>query len=140
MKGWLESTRFTLLFGYHRMRNRTATAVAWLSVEEHKYQRQWQAFRRHRNLIVALVIAEFLGFFPFLLLAAVVERSLFKTHGVSFPVVILYGALYAVTGSQLRRFPCPRCGKNFFGGVLATSSTMMGSKCPNCGLRRYEGE
>jgi DNA-directed RNA polymerase subunit RPC12/RpoP len=114
--------------------------LAWLSVEEHQYQRQWQAFRKHRNLIVALIIAEFLGFLPFLVLATVVERTLFKKTGVSFPVVILYGILYIVTGSQLRRFLCPRCGKNFFGGVFATFETMMGRKCPNCGLRRYEGE
>jgi hypothetical protein len=109
-------------------------------VEEHQYRRQWQAFRKHHNLIVALILAEFIGFFPFLLLAAAVGRALFKTNGVSFPVVILYGALYAVTGAQLRRFPCPRCGRNFFGAVLATFETMMGRKCPNCGLRRYEGE
>ncbi len=31
---------------------------------------------------------------------------------------VLWGALYLFTGSRLRSFPCPRCGKNFVGKVF----------------------
>ena len=104
-----------------------------------QYHSQWQAFRKHRNKIALLLAAEFLAFLPFVALVATVERHLFSTGKVAFPAALLWGALYAFTGLRLRTFPCPRCGKNFFGGVFGTGN-VFGRSCANCGLGRYAGE
>ncbi len=104
---------------------------------EHKYRRQWQAFRSHRNMIAVFLLAEFLGFLPFIALVASVEKHLFSTDKMFFPAALSWGALYIFTASRLRNFPCPRCGKNFFGGFFATPETVLGRNCANCGLRRY---
>jgi hypothetical protein len=106
----------------------------------HKYRCQWQAFRSHRNLIAVILVAEFLGFIPFGALVAVTERHFFSTDKMFFPAMLLWGALYLFTGSRLRNFPCPRCNRNFFGGFFATSKTVLGRNCANCGLRRYADE
>jgi predicted RNA-binding Zn-ribbon protein involved in translation (DUF1610 family) len=108
--------------------------------DPNQYQSQWQAFRRRRNRIAALLFAEFLTFLPFVLLVVTVERRLFSTDKMAFPAAMLWGAVYIFTGSRLRSFPCPRCGKNFFGGIVATSGNVLGRSCANCGLHRYAGE
>jgi hypothetical protein len=92
----------------------------------HKYRRQWQAFRSRRNLIAVLLVAEFLGFLPIVALVASVERRLFSADKMFFPAALLWGALYIFTASRLRNFPCPRCGRNFFGGFFATPETVLG--------------
>jgi hypothetical protein len=105
----------------------------------HQYQSQWQAFRKHRNKIALLLAAEFVAFLPFVALVVSVERHLFSRRNAGFPSALIWGALFAFTGLRLRIFPCPRCGKNFFGGVFGTGN-VFGRSCANCGLRRYAGE
>lgn len=106
----------------------------------HKYHSEWQTFRRRRTCIFVAIIAEFLLFLPFVALVAIAERHLFSTNKLAFPAALMWGALYLFTASRLRSFPCPRCGKNFFGGIFATPKAMLGRTCANCGLRRYGGE
>jgi predicted RNA-binding Zn-ribbon protein involved in translation (DUF1610 family) len=91
-------------------------------------------------LIAAFLVAEFLGFLPFVALVASIERHLFATNKMFFPAALSWGALYIFTVSRLRKFPCPRCGRNFFGGFLATPETVLARNCANCGLRRYADE
>jgi hypothetical protein len=110
------------------------------AVEQHKYQNQWQAYRKHQTLLGVLLIAEFLAFVPFVVLVVTLEKSLFQTNKMFLPAAIFWGAIYMFTGAQLRRFSCPRCKENFFGGFFATPTTVMGRSCANCGLRKYEGE
>ena len=100
------------------------------------YPSEWLAFRRRRNRIAICMVAEFLAFLPFVGLVATVERRLFSTHNMAFPAALIWGALYLFTVSRLRSLPCPRCGKNFFGGFFATPGNVLGRKCANCGLQR----
>ena len=103
------------------------------------YQIEWQAFRTHRNRIGACLIAEFLAFPFFIGLVVAVGKRLFLSGHLQVPATLCWGALYVFTLSRLRTFPCPRCGKNFFGGFFGTLKNLLSRKCENCGLRRYEG-
>ena len=88
-----------------------------------------------------LVCVEFIAFIPFIVFMERLLRHLFPTGDLPFLTAsFMFGALYFFTGSRLRRFPCPRCGKNFFGGFFATPRTVLGRNCANCGLRKYDGE
>src|SRR5580698_8651700 len=103
-------------------------------MEVHPYQAQWQAFRKHKQLITTLVIIEFGAFIPLVAVVSVLDQALFHTRNMAFPAALFWGAIYATTFVQFRRFPCPRCGHNFFGGFFATPQTVMAKSCAHCGL------
>ncbi len=106
--------------------------------DKENYQNDWLAFRKRRKRLAILLVVEFLGFLPFVGLVVTIEKHFFSTARMAIPAAFFWGALYLFTGSQLRRFPCPRCGKNFFGRVFARSGgDLRGQKCAYCGLQRY---
>ena len=109
---------------------------------EHRYESQWHAYRERRNWLGVLIVVEFLAFFPFMALMKYALSLVFPTGNTAFLAsFLMFAAVYLFTGSRIRTFPCPRCGENFFGGVFfATPRTVLGRKCANCGLRKYEGE
>jgi DNA-directed RNA polymerase subunit RPC12/RpoP len=102
------------------------------------YQQEWEAYRtRKRNLIV-LLIAQFFALIPFLMLVALIDRKLFSATSLVMPAAIAWGLWYLSTIVRLRIFPCPRCGKNFFGGGSLTGP--MGRRtqeCVYCGLHIF---
>src|SRR4029077_7071737 len=105
--------------------------------DKDNYRNKWLVFRRRRNRIALYLLAEFIAFLPFVALVVTVERRLFSTDKMAFPAALIWGALYLFTVSRLRSFPCPRCGKNFFGGFFATPGNVLGRNCAHCGLQRY---
>jgi hypothetical protein len=108
------------------------------------YKHAWETYRARNTRIVVCLFAEFFGFLPFLLLVATIDRKLFSTTNLVMPAAILLAVLYLYTISRLRTFPCPRCGKNFFGGFfgahLTSRGAFFGRKCVHCGLRKYAAE
>ena len=106
-----------------------------------RYQSQWQAYRARRTLLGVLVCVEFVSFIPLTIFAERALTPLLPTGNSAFLVTsLMFGAVYLFTVLRLRSFPCPRCGKNFFGGFFATPETVWGQDCANCGLRKYDGE
>jgi len=101
-----------------------------------QYRQEWEQYRKHKTKIVVLLIAEFLAFIPFVALVAVAERKLFSTSYLRLPSALLWGTLYLFTVFRLRKFPCPRCGKNFF-GKIGDPQVLFDRKCAYCGLQKY---
>jgi hypothetical protein len=108
------------------------------------YQREWETYRARKTRLVIWIVAVFLGFPPFLTLVAFIDRKLFSSTSLVFPAAFVWGALYMFVGSRLRVFPCPRCGKNFLGGVfhdpadlLTRPKAFLGRECVHCGLRKF---
>jgi hypothetical protein len=108
------------------------------------YQHEWEAYRVRKKRLVVLILAEFLGFFPFLALISFIDRKLFSSTSLVFPAAVAWTALYVFTGFRLRVFPCPRCGKNFFAGILHDPADLLtrpkalwGRECVHCGLRKF---
>lgn len=108
------------------------------------YESEWKRYRVRRRWIVACAIVEFLAFIPVVGAVAVVSRKLLSSTDLALPAAVAWGILYIFTGSRLRKFPCPRCGKNFFGGILGDSSLLfsrprafLGRQCAYCGLEKY---
>jgi hypothetical protein len=88
-----------------------------------------------------LVCVEFLAFIPFMAFVEPVLRRVLSDDKMAFLITFsLFAAMYLFTGSRLRSFPCPRCGRNFFGGFFARPGTVLGRNCANCGLSKYDGE
>ena len=109
-------------------------------IDTHPYRHQWLAYSARRWRLVVLLCIEFLAFIPFMALMEKTLKRAFRTGDLAFlAAFLLFGTVYIGTGTRLRSFPCPRCGKNFFGGFFATPETMLGRNCANCGLRKFEG-
>ena len=89
--------------------------------------------------MAACVIGEFLAFPFFIGLVMHVGKRFFSFSHLWLPATVCWGTLYLFTLSRLRTFPCPRCGKNFFGGFLGNPRNLLNRTCENCGLKRYEG-
>ncbi len=108
------------------------------------YLEQWQAYRvRKRNLTI-LLVAQFLGFLPFVTLVAFIARKVFSATSIVMPAACVWGLWYVSTAFRLRIFPCPRCGKNFFGDVFPNWSlpflkprAFFGQECAHCDLRKF---
>jgi hypothetical protein len=100
------------------------------------YENQWKRYRDRRTKIVLLMVAEFLAFIPVVALVAVVERRLFSTSHLALPTAVIGGLLYVCTGFRLGKFPCPRCGGNFF-GKLGGPQDLFDGKGAYCGLKKY---
>ncbi len=90
------------------------------------------------------ILAEFLGFLPFLMLVAFINRKLFSSTTLVVPAALVWSALYIFTGSRLRVFPCPRCGQNFFprifndpADLLTRPKVFWGRMCVHCGLYKF---
>ena len=90
------------------------------------------------------MIVEFLAFIPVVGAVAVASRRLLSGTDLALPAAVFWGILYVFTVSRLRKFPCPRCGKNLFGGILGDSRilfnnprTFFGRECVYCGLKKY---
>jgi hypothetical protein len=91
--------------------------------------------------LAILVCVEFLAFIPFMGFVEPVLRRVLSGDKTAFlATFLMFAALYLFTGSRLRSFPCPRCGKNFFGEVFGRSGSFLGRQCANCGLPKYDGE
>jgi hypothetical protein len=103
------------------------------------YHCEWERYRQRRNRIALYLVVEFLGYLPFVALVVSAERRLFGTTNLGLPAALAWGALYLYTGSRLRSFPCPRCGKNFFAGLFATPWKILARKCAHCRLPMYAG-
>jgi len=108
------------------------------------YQEQWRRYRVRRRWIITCTIVEFIGFIPFVGEVSIASQRLFPGSDLGLPAAICWGALYLFTGSRLRSFPCPRCGKNFFGGILGDVRVLLqkpraflGRECVYCGLPIY---
>jgi hypothetical protein len=105
------------------------------------YQEQWQAYRVRKRNLTLLLIAQFLGIIPFLTLVAFIDRKVFSATSLVMPAAWVWGLWYISTAFRLRIFPCPRCGKNFLGGMFTwyrnPRAYLFGRECFYCGLRKF---
>ena len=96
-----------------------------------------------KTWIIAFMIFEFLGFVPILGICGLLSIRLI---GEDFwPVAaIIWVVVYLFTTLRLRSLRCPRCGKNYFGNLLALfggyvalrhRDSLFSKECANCGLR-----
>lgn len=100
--------------------------------ETRRYQSQWQAYRARRNWLGLVLCIEFLAFIPFMALMERVFRHFVPAGNFAFLAAsAIVATLYLFTVSRLRSFPCPRCGKNYFGGFFARPGTVLGRNCGN---------
>ena len=105
------------------------------------YHEQWQAYRVRKRNLVLLLIAQFIGLIPFLILVAFIDHKLFAGTSMVMPAALVWGVWYISTAFRLRRFPCPRCGKNFLGNEFDwyrnPRAYLFGRECFYCGLRKF---
>ena len=90
------------------------------------------------------MIVEVLGFIPVLGNFGPLPKKDLGQH--FWPIAtITWVTLYLLIAFRLRFFPCPRCGKSYFGSFLALIGgydspghrySLFSKECANCGLRK----
>ena len=93
------------------------------------YEDEWKRYRAQRTKLGFILVAKFLAFIPFLLCVALVQQKLFGSKNMVMAAAILYGIFYVSTVFQMRKFPCPRCGKGYFGKVGGPSGLARPEVC-----------
>lgn len=108
------------------------------------YRREWEKYRARRKDLAVWLFVVFLGVIPFLSLVALIDRRLFSSTSLVLPAMLVWGTLCVFVAFQLRGFPCPRCGKNFFAGIvhdpadlLTRPNAFLGRECVHCGLQKF---
>jgi hypothetical protein len=110
-----------------------------------EYQDAW---RRFRNLRIALAIAIALEFGPIEAVAQWVSERIqgseLSDDGLLIVSVLTVGFAVFAIGRRLLRWKCPRCGLPFRGRmrrlpeiVLVWTALFLPTRCANCGLPRY---
>jgi len=95
------------------------------------YEAKWNEYRRRRRLFFAI----FLSYVPGVWLVAIPVMYWF---GSETPVYFIAGAwmiAFAVAGSRVSMFPCPRCGKWFFATWYFHNP--LARRCVHCGLPKW---
>ena len=96
------------------------------------YQEQWRRYRKLRNVFFLIWI----GYVPAVMGFTVLFSHHFRTFTPSFVFAILWMLMFAVVGSRLSRWPCPRCGERF-SQVGWYNRGFLARKCVHCGLAKY---
>ncbi|MGH9708953.1 MAG: hypothetical protein ACRD37_00195 [Candidatus Acidiferrales bacterium] len=99
-----------------------------------RYDREWRRFRHLRAAFWIL----FAGLLPILFFAAAMKGFLGLPTGRFVELLLAYMAMVWVTGYNVSRFPCPRCGHVFarerWFGLVSTSQ-----RCDSCKLPLWGG-
>lgn len=96
--------------------------------------RSWTSYR----LWYVASIALFLAYAPYMLLVVRAAPAFVRERGILLPF-LAYAAVWILAQTVVRRWPCPRCGKHFFGTpVFNVVPLFLIGACRNCGLRKYE--
>lgn len=110
------------------------------------YSTQWAAYLTHKGKIVRLLLLELAAFFPSLFLIAYLQSRQSPPRSLVVPAIYAWLPILLITAFRLRFFPCPRCGKNYFGGVpslfnpvllIRSPRAFAGWACVHCGLRKF---
>jgi hypothetical protein len=101
---------------------------------ENLYEKQWGLLKRlHRRGITL-----FIAIAPTLLSAALLGNTIHVCFTfIGMIAVLVEGVFFAITISQIRTFPCPRCNKPFT-VLFAFGPNTLGRKCVHCGLKLNE--
>jgi hypothetical protein len=95
------------------------------------YGRQWDEYRRSRNIVLVALV----GFVPFSAVARLLANltkipSLFAIAMFGWLVLLVCGA------GGLGSFRCPRCGE-LFGETWWYRVGVFARRCMHCGLKKY---
>lgn len=94
------------------------------------YAEAWRGYRRLRRINLLSPPAMFIAF-------AVMEWN-FPRSPLVLPLIFLFMLPWMITGTLLQRWPCPRCGQQFFGTWANLLPNIFIRRCNNCGLPKGE--
>lgn len=88
----------------------------------------WNEYRKRRNFAIIV------GFAPVVFPLEVLAFRSFHTFVPAYVLAAAWIILFTIAWNRVAWFPCPRCGKWFFGKRWGN---MFARRCAHCGLRKY---
>jgi hypothetical protein len=95
------------------------------------YGRQWQEYRKRRNLLAFA----FIGYIPVVGSFGYGATRVLHTEMPFYVLASCWLAFFAVSAVWFQLFKCPRCGKRYFFRSLYRNP--LSSRCLHCGLQKY---
>jgi hypothetical protein len=96
------------------------------------YREQWQEYRKRRNLFFLI----WLGYIPAVGLTTILVSRMIGTFTPSFVFAGVWMVLFAIAGTRLSGWRCPRCGKPFSRKSWYDKG-LLARKCVHCGLAKF---
>jgi hypothetical protein len=91
----------------------------------------WSEYRKWRNISWLA----FVGYMPVVFGVGVLSMRLFDTFTPAFVLAFALMVFMVIVGNICLRFPCPRCGKEFFAKWWYYNG--FARRCVHCGLAKY---
>jgi hypothetical protein len=113
-------------------RDRLKTASPASPGTRHEYTKNWQRYRKLRNLFFAIWI----GYIPAVGVFTMLVSKAFGTVTPGFVFAGMWMVMFAVTGVRLSTWKCPRCGK-WFAATWWYNKGFFARKCVHCGLPKF---
>lgn len=93
-----------------------------------------ESWRRHRRWYLTS-LGMFVGYLPVFATIGMAFPGLISNDWVIFPLFAIYAITWISVTNVARRWPCPRCGERFFGGLwLPQLPMLLVRSCRSCGL------
>jgi hypothetical protein len=107
--------------------------------EKYPYQKDWEEYRKRRNLCFSIFISIFI-FLPLIgMLSRALSFDLKQNYGVQYVLAAPWIIGCFISLSKFNTWNCPRCGKQFFTYSFWITSPIFQSNCGNCKLPKYKG-
>jgi hypothetical protein len=105
-----------------------------MNASDSTYRASW----RHYRWWYAASLVLFVAFLPVFALAANRFPEALRHDGIVITAFLIYAGTWARASNVALRWKCPRCGKYFFGDLMASRLPMLFVRsCRNCGLPKY---
>jgi hypothetical protein len=95
------------------------------------YTDSWQSYRRWYLASLGM----FVGYLPVGVTIGMLFPGIISNNRVIFPLFGIYAISWIALTNVARRWPCPRCGEDFFGSLWLPQLPMLFVRsCRYCGL------
>lgn len=108
-------------------------------MQKFPYQKQWEEYRRRRNLHLFAFVSLFI--YPFIINAVLffIEINDKKRNTLELMFFGVWAILYLAALMNFRTWKCPKCREQFLTKEYRSRSWFLTGKCQNCNFVKYEG-
>jgi predicted RNA-binding Zn-ribbon protein involved in translation (DUF1610 family) len=103
------------------------------------YQKQWQAYKKLRNQVLAAPVLVLMV----ILVGLILKRWILDSLTLQIVCIFIGGGLFATVFAiaiRVEKWRCPRCGKRFVSFWASSAMVFNADKCANCGLAKFAND
>lgn len=107
--------------------------------EKFPYQKQWEEYRKLRNISFGVFFIPYLLIFLLGVLFQFLKFSINVNVLVQLVIFFIWVFCYLLTSKNFYNWKCPRCGHRYFTWSTGKTNPIFLDQCQRCNLWKYEG-